>query len=302
MGTVHAIQENTMTRYNIDTCSLLVEFNTSVWTARKLDKGSTDELVSSKHAGSKDAARVNKHLLAGRSELDVISKHIGNVRNRFFYQQTLPWSDKGLRLLPSIKFIEFNKRMDEEGERFWQLVNDFVAIYPSLITAQAMALGDLFSRDEFPSADAMQQKFAYSINYIPVPTAGDFRIDVGNAATQDLKERYEKFTQERLDAATRDTQNRLKEHLERMAKQLTVDIVAGESKPRVFQDSLLDSALDLVEDVKSLNITGDPELERVRKELERALLGVSTKELRKDMAVRTDVKAEVDALLKSISW
>ena len=58
-----------MNRYNIDTCALLVEFASSVWTARKLDKTATDEVVYNKRAASKDAARVNKHLLAGRNEL-----------------------------------------------------------------------------------------------------------------------------------------------------------------------------------------------------------------------------------------
>ena len=57
---------NTTPRFNIDTCAMLVEFNASVWTARKLDKSTTDEVTTNKHA-AKDAARVNKHLLAGRT-------------------------------------------------------------------------------------------------------------------------------------------------------------------------------------------------------------------------------------------
>jgi hypothetical protein len=35
-----------MARYNIDTCALLVELNVSQWTARKLDRSTTDELVA----------------------------------------------------------------------------------------------------------------------------------------------------------------------------------------------------------------------------------------------------------------
>lgn len=291
-----------ITRYSIDTCSLLVEINTSVWTARKLDRGSTDELVTSKRAGSKDAARVNKHLLAGRKELDVIAQHVGNVRNRFVYPQTLPWSDKGLRLLPSIKFLEFNSRMVQEEDTFWKLVNHFIDVYPTLITAQAMALGDMFNREDFPSVDVMKQKFAFSVNYIPVPASGDFRIDVGNAAMQELQQRHEVFTKARVDNAMADVRGRLKEHLDRMSKQLTIDVVAGESKPRVFQDSLLDGAAELVSNVKFLNLVGDPDLEAARVRLAQAVEGVSTEELRKNTGIRSGVKAEVDSMLKSISW
>jgi hypothetical protein len=84
----------TQPRYNLDTCSMLVEFNASVWTARKLDKSTTDEVVQNKNAAAKDAARVNKHLLAGRTELDVITQAVGRAR-QFVYDNTLPWSDAG---------------------------------------------------------------------------------------------------------------------------------------------------------------------------------------------------------------
>ena len=52
---------------------MLVEFNASVWTARKLDRSTSEEVVNSKNAAAKDAARVNKHLLAGRNELEEIN-------------------------------------------------------------------------------------------------------------------------------------------------------------------------------------------------------------------------------------
>ena len=68
------------TRYNIDTCAMLTEFNASVWTARKLDRSATEEVVTAKNAAAKDAARVNKHLLAGRNELDVIQQMVGRAR------------------------------------------------------------------------------------------------------------------------------------------------------------------------------------------------------------------------------
>ena len=110
-----------------------------MWTARKLDRGVTDEIIYGKNATAKDAARVNKHLLAGRPELEVIQKHVGMIRT-YVYDNTLPWSDSGIRLLPTIKFLEFNDRMAQFEEDFTSLVNRFVTIYPTIITAQAMAL------------------------------------------------------------------------------------------------------------------------------------------------------------------
>ena len=289
------------TRYNLDTCAMLVEFNASVWTARKLDKGTTDEVISTKSAMAKDAARVNKNLLAGRPELDAINQQIGKVRT-FVYDNTLPWSDSGLRLLPTVNFMAFTAKMGEYEEEFNRMVDDFVQTYPTLITAQAMALGDMFKRDEYPTAQAIAEKFRFRVGYMPVPTAGDFRVDVGNEAQAELKQQLEKLQAERVETAMADVRARLGEHLRRMSDRLAVDVINGEVKTRRFHDSLVSGALELCDIVKSLNVVGDANLEDTRRSLANLLSGVEPDDLRKNMEVRTDVRVQVDQLLDKFAF
>lgn len=291
----------TTPRFNLDTCAMLVEFNASVWTARKLDKSTTEEVVTTKNAVAKDAARVNKHLLAGRTELDTVQQMIGRARN-YVYDHTLPWSDSGLRLLPTVNFMAFNEKMAQFEEEFERLVSDFVTIYPTLITAQALALGDMFKRDDYPTANEIMTKFAFRVGYLPVPTAGDFRVDIGNAAQEELKEKLNRMAEERVDSAMRDIRARLGEHLKRMSDRLTTDYVQGEAKQRRFHDSLVDGALELCDLTKALNVVGDPALETARRELEQALLGVTPTELRKNEHIRQDTKKAVDAILNKFSF
>ena len=302
-----------MQRYNIDTCAMLVEFNASVWTARKLDRGVTDEVVRDKGAAEKGAARVNKNLLAGRKELEVIQQFVSEIRN-FVYANTLPWSDSGLRLLPVIKFQSFNADMTQHEDKYWKLCEDFVTVYPSLITAQAMALGTMFKRDEYPSPDTIKGKFGFNVNYMPVPTSGDFRVDVGDAAQAELQKQLAELADKRVESAMADVRARISDHLKRMSDRLTVDIVDGQPKPRRFHDTLVDSGLDLCDMVKSLNITQDADLERARLALERSLTSVNviTKKngnaltvadtLREDMQQRSALKAQVDGMLGKFNW
>jgi hypothetical protein len=292
---------STTTRFNIDTCAMLVEFNASVWTARKLDRKTTDEVVTSKNAAAKDAARVNKHLLAGRNELDVIQTYINSIRT-YVYENTMPWSDSGIRLLPTANFITFNQRMSDAENTFFSYVEDFIHVYPSLITAQAMALGDMFKRDDYPDVDAIEGKFAFRVNYMPVPRAGDFRVDVGNDAQKELQEKLAKLADERVEAAMADVRERLKTHLTRMQDRLGYDNVDGENKTRKFHDSLVTGALELCEMVKSLNIINDHTLEQARAGLVQTLQGVDAKELRNNMSVREDVRKNVDALLNKFAF
>ena len=291
----------TTPRHNLDTCAMLVEFNASVWTARKLDKSTTDEVVASKNAGAKDAARVNKHLLAGRTELDIIQQAVGRAR-QFVYDNTAPWSDSGLRLLPTVNFMKFTERMNDFEEEMEALVKAFVAIYPTLITAQALALGDMFKRDDYPTANEIMTKFSFRVNYMPVPSSGDFRVDVGNQAQAELKARLESLTQERIDSAMADVRERLSTHLKRMSDRLTTDYVNGEAKQRRFHDTLVDGALELCDLTKSLNVTNDMALETARSQLEQLLVGVTPADLRKNEAIRQDVKKNVDAILDKFNF
>ena len=290
-----------MTRYNIDTCALLVELSVSQWTARKLDKSTTEELVSNKKAQDKGAARVNKHLFAGRSELEVINQHVSSTRS-YVYDNTLPWSDSGIRLLPSAKFMDFNDKMREYEDKFYGLVDEFVRAYPSLITAQAMALGDMFNRTDYPDANDIAHRFKFNTNYMPVPASGDFRIDVGNDAQAELKDKLAKLADERVEQAMRDIKVRLTEHLKRMSDRLTVDFVSGEAKPRKFHDSLLENAHELCELAGSLNLVNDPDLESARKSLKKAINGIDVQDLRKDMPTRQDIKKEVDDILSKFNF
>jgi hypothetical protein len=280
---------------------MLVEFNASVWTARKLDKTTTNEVVASKNAGAKDAARVNKHLLAGRTELDIIQQAVGRAR-QFVYDNTAPWSDSGLRLLPTVNFMKFTERMNDFEEEMEALVKAFVVIYPTLITAQALALGDMFKRDDYPSANEMMTKFSFRVNYMPVPSSGDFRVDVGNQAQAELKARLESLTQERIDSAMADVRERLGTHLKRMSDRLTTDYVGGEAKQRRFHDTLVDGALELCDLTKALNVTNDVALETARSQLEQLLVGVTPTDLRKNEAIRQDVKRNVDAILDKFNF
>jgi hypothetical protein len=290
-----------MTRYNIDTCAMLVELNVSQWTARKLDRTVSDELVANKHAQDKGAARVNKHLLAGRTELEVITKFVTETRATV-YDNTLPWSDSGIRLLPSAKFMEFNAKLQQAEDKFYGLVTEFVSVYPSLITAQAMALGNMFKREDYPHPSDIEHRFRFSVNYMPVPSSGDFRVDIGNDAQEELRKKLSALADERVEHAMKDIKTRLLDHLKRMSDRLTIDYVQGEAVPRKFHDSLLDGAHDLCEMVQSLNVINDHQLSDARKALLKAIGNVDVKDLRKDVGARTEVKTQVDDILSKFNF
>src|SRR6056297_1955637 len=105
-----------MSNVSISSSAMLVDLSISTWTARKLDKGVTDEVNTSKHA-SQQASRVNKNLLPGVKELDEVVKHAAMIRN-WVAARTLPWSDYGPRLITTDKFFEFKQGLDDHEKLF----------------------------------------------------------------------------------------------------------------------------------------------------------------------------------------
>jgi hypothetical protein len=290
-------------KLNLHSCAMIVEFNASQWTARKLDRKVTDEVIADKNAKAASSGRFNKNLFAGRSELEDIGKHVTMVRN-YVVTNTLPWSDNGQRLLPAAKFLEFDKKMSIYKEEFEALVDSFVSQYPTLITAQAMSLGDMFDRADFPPASDIARRFGFAYDYLPVPAAGDFRVDIGNTAQDELQTRLLKSAQTRVDAAMDDLSKRLTDHLKRMSERLVTDIddKTGEPKHRKFTSTLVTGVYDLCDLVKGLNVTNDPVLNQARRILEETLAGTSAESLRTDPIKRADVKKEVDNLLNKFSF
>jgi hypothetical protein len=293
--------ENTI---SIASSAMLVEMSISTWTARKLDKKVSAEVDASK--GTKtQAGNYNKNLLAGTGFLDTIVKYAANARS-WHISQTLPWSDNGLRLLPTSNFMNYTKQRNLLEENYMALVDKFLIAYPNLVSAAAFQLGDLFDRDEYPSVEKIANKFKFHVNFLPVPMAGDFRIDINEEAKNDIISSCNVAYEERLNNAMRDAWSRLHDCLTRMSDRLQFDAPDYDngikSKPRVFRNTLVENAVELTELLKHFNLTKDTNLEQARLDLYNAIKHHDADSLRNSHEAREIVKSKVDEILGKFNF
>lgn len=282
--------------------AMLVELNVSVYSGRKKDKATQAEVTTAKGAHSKQAASVYKSLFAECKELDAIISHQARVRAEH-YRLTLPWSDSGLRLLPTKSLLDYQKLMGERTQEFNELVNNFLDRYDTLVAAAAFQLGALFDRSEYPLRGTLAHKFSMEASFAPLPTSGDFRLDVESEVQAEMARQYEQSMKTRLEQANNDAWQRLHGALQSISDRLGKDTHEdGTEKKRIFRDSLIENATDLCSLLTSLNVTGDPQLERARALLEDSLLGVTPKDLRESDGQRALTKQKVDAILSDFDW
>jgi hypothetical protein len=290
---------------SIGSSAMLVELSIRSWTGRKLDKKVSAEVDSAKNTKT-SVVNANKNLMAGTGVLDKIIKYAAGAR-AWHVSRTLPWSDNGSRLLPMSNFMAYKEHLTKMEEEYNALVDKFVDSYPNLILAAAFQLGDLFDRTEYPEIHTLKQRFAFSCNFFPVPTAGDFRIDINEEAKAEIIANCEQAYNNRLENAMHDAWERLKDCLTRMSDRLVIDVVHGEDGTpshefRVFRDSLVDNAKELTDLLKHLNLTKDPMMEQARRDLEHVLIKYDAETLRESFTARTDAKAQVDAILNKMSF
>jgi hypothetical protein len=273
---------------------MLVELNISVWTGRKYDKGVSAEIDVQKHATTR-AGNYHKKLFADEPLFDAIGKYAGNART-YHYFGTMPWSDSGLRLLTTAMYFDYHKKITGMAQEFDMLVDNFLVEYDNMVARAQGKLGSLFNHEDYPSKDEVQAKFKFAVKYCPVPDVGDWRVDVGNEAQQQLKESYAEYYKQNLEDAMREPWQRTHDALKSMS-----DKLAGDKK-QIFRDTLVTNVKDMCDLLEKFNITGDAKMRQARMKIEDALLGVTPDALREDDYLRLDTKSKVDALLKEFTW
>lgn len=263
-----------MTTATLHHSAMLVTLNISQWTARRYDKSVSKEVEQQHQA--KDAGRYNKMLIP-KEALEEITKIAGAAR-AYHYKMTLPWGDNGDRLLPAMLFQDYTDMMRDFKARFETAVFRFVRDYPQLKIDAQKRLGTMYNPLDYPPVADIQDRFGIATEFSPVPSAGDFRVNLNEEYVSSIQRDIERRMQDRMNEATKHCWERVREVVSHIHERL------GE-KDKVFRDSLIENAQELLAILPALNINKDPELEAVAQEV-RTLL-VAPERLRQDVTLRS---------------
>jgi len=281
---------------SISSASMLVGLGIGVWTGRKQDKGASKEVTQIKQAED-GTAKVIKSLLWNCEELDALIKFAANVRN-IHYNSTLPWTDMGPRLLPTPKYFAYHKNMSGLQAEFYRMVDVFISAYDLEVAASQAKLGDLFDVREYPNAEELRKKFSFTFNYLPLPDAGDWRLDINTEALASLRDQYKDHYASQLTGAMNDIWKRLYETLNTLSRQLSDKTEDGKT-PRIFA-SVFDRMQEVLDLMETCNMTNDMQMQLMQRKLAAAFRGIDAEAVKDDAYLRRDTKQAIDAAIKSL--
>lgn len=278
---------------------MLVDLNVSTFTGRRHDREITAE-VAQAHGAAADAGRYNKLLIA-KAAIAGPEKAANVIRDEH-YRYTLPWSDYGLRILPSAAYFDYIAAIGKAKDAFQSVVDDFVNRWPEHVEDARQRLNGMFRQSDYPAQDEIAARFRVAVAFFPLPDAEDFRVSIGEGELQRVRQELQIAVTDRMELATRAVWERVAAVVGRMVERLSVYTVDEETGKvqHPFRDSLISNVRDLAGLLPKLNITDDPALTAMAAELEFRLCQFEPQELRESAAARSTALSAAEAILKKM--
>lgn len=277
---------------SLTSTTMLVQLNCKAKSFSKLDKGVSAETNFRKNAGT-DASRTHKSLIS-KNALSAIQKALSAAKI-YHNHMTMPYIDRGPRLLPSTKYFEYINRMNSLINDVDIAKNEFLEHWEESVQQQKQNLGEMWKAEDYPHISQVQQAFGAFITFYPLPDSSQLvqLAGLSESETTKMREEMETVLNNKTAAAVSHVWNRVGEAV----KKLSVSLKRTDGK--LFQ-SLIDNLKELVRLLPDLNITGDKNLESIAKRIEDELITYDMFSYRKNEDLKTETADKAESIYKAM--
>jgi hypothetical protein len=271
--------------------AMIVTLSISQWLARVKDRGITAKVAKDYAAKRSDVGTYTKRLIPLKGAMAKVNTVVSTIKS-YHEISTLPWG-RGERILMSSKWPEYSKKMRELTTEFDNAVTELNANFLDLKKDAEDLLGQMYKESDYPEHSTLKAKYDISVIPRPIPTEGDWRITLSDENLEELKK-------ELREQETKKTENAMKEAWMKIYKPVKhMTEVLSKDKPKIFE-SLVTNVKTLVTILPDLNFTEDPELEKMRKEVEDKLCDITADQLRDSKYLRNLALEAAEGLRQKI--
>lgn len=267
---------------------MLVKLSLSQWSPYRQDREKSEELAKASDT-TVDWLRANKTLVS-KSAIDPITSAFTAIR-LFHYGLTLPWTDDGWRVLPTAIYDAYRAGVEERKDKAMGLVYELNRSFPRLKEEAKGHLNGSYHDEDYPTN--LLDHYGVRMDVQPIPQGDNLRVAVDKDELRRLQKNIESRVQAKMNGAMMDLWERLRKAVDYAAARLS------DPKARIY-DTLVTNIKDLVEVLPNLNITGDPELDRMASDVKEQLTSFRPDALRRSAVARAKVAAKAKDALKKI--
>lgn len=227
--------------------------------------------------------------------INQIMKAVNEVYT-YHRKHTLPWSDKGPRILPNQLYFEYTEAMRHRIAAVDKMVADALPKYDEYvqmdIEARSRGVAPGAPRraqvSDYPTAEEFALRTGFELRFSPMPDKRHFLFDL----SPEDEASFERSMEEVAQAARDDAVDRMLAPLRHLANKLSVPI--GE-EGSIFRDSAIRNVIEGIEVAQKLMLHDDPELKALADRLSQVMQGCADRpeSLRESPAVRMDAARQL---------
>jgi hypothetical protein len=179
---------------------------------------------------------------------------------------TLPYMDKGPRILPVANYEEYTREMRSRFARVESEAQSILPQWDTLVTrdiayrSQNPTKPQRASVSDYPTAEEFSDKLGFDMRFMPLPDSRHFLFDIDEADMKALDESV--AMAERI--ARDDAVKRMLTPLSHLVEKLNKPI---DSEGSIFRDSAVENIIEGIEQARKLCLDESPEIQNMIKEL-----------------------------------
>lgn len=272
--------------------AILAKLSISRYAARIQDKESR-KIIAKTFGSAIEATLVSKKLLDPRDPIVARVSSAINAIKAYHRINTVPWDYDGTGILRSIKYSKYAQNMRQLFDEYFEAVKEYIKAFLSLKKNAETFLGNLYDDNDYPSEHELNHKFKIDLEILPIPQAGDFRVDLPIEDMKEIEKNLVDAENKKMAEAMAKLSRRLYDPVKHMVEELTKE------KSRIHR-SLIGNIEKIVEVLPDLNLLEDSILEDLRKEVEEKLCQIPIEEIRESDFVKSEAKKTAKELANKI--
>lgn len=275
---------------NLSAHTVLCEFSVSMprWSKKAQD------LAREAATTHKAAERMHRHT---ERTLDAdafaeISAWEANTRAEH-RRRSVPFSDKGPRMIAAAGVIEYKKYMDDAIDQGNALWIDFLTRYDIAVQDARNLRGDRFDINDYPSHAELADDFGIKFRILPMPNVGNLPDALAGIVAKE--------SQAAIDAAVADAKKYVFKQLREPVAHM-IEKLLGYSGGRkgAFHDTIVGNITAVLDVLPSINIDGDPTIDAMGEAIRGALTTYTPDDLRDNDDARAETVQAAQQILNVI--
>lgn len=271
--------------------SLLISLTLAGIPSARADKQITKDVLFQQNAEA-DAGRWVSRLWP-REAMEPIRGLDSQIRS-YHYSKTLPWMDKGERIIAARTFTTYMDAMRESRFKRETLVQGFLDHYDDWIDRAREMRGDLFNPDEYPHRCDARRKFKFELASMPVPHSADFRVTLAAEDMEEIRAGLEARVQAAETTATRDIYRRMAAPVAALVDRLA-------TPDGRFTEATLNALKELCATLPDVNVLDDPAIESLRQLIESQLCHLNPETITNSRSDRSRALDKANSILATMA-